>query len=162
MIIKTRELINITDSKIYDININNIHFDNNLFVKDVNDVKGFLEFYYDESDRLFMHYSLDCNIIAPGSLTPEDISYDEHFEDDEPICFKEDDEGFYIQDNSSDTDIVKSIVLPLIPIKAENSSENMHKEGDGWTITSEKEYAKMKKEKVDPRLEVLKKYKEEK
>ena len=37
----------------------------------------------------------------------------------------------------------------------------MHKEGDGWTITSEKEYAKMKKEKVDPRLEVLKKYKEE-
>ena len=162
MIIKTKELINIKDSKTYDINIKNIHFDNNIFVKEINDVEGYLEFYYDESDSLFMHYDLDANIICPGSTSPEDVSFDGHYEDDELVCFDENDEGFLIKDNSSDEDVVKSIILPLIPIKADNNGGNMLKEGDGWIITSEKEYAKMKKEKVDPRLEVLKKYKEEK
>ena len=74
--------------------------------------------------------------------------------DDELVCFKEEDDGFYIKDNSEDVDLVKSIIYPLIPIKTENTNDNMHIEGDGWTITSEKEYAKMKKEKVDHRLEV--------
>lgn len=162
MIIKAKELINIKDSKIYDININNIHFDNNLFVKDINDVKGILEFYYDASDSLSLHYELNCNITIPGTLTPNDVSYSDYFEDDEYVCFSENEDGFYIKDNSSDIEVIKSIILPLIPIKAENGDDNMVKVGDGWTITSEKEYAKMNKEKVDPRLEVLKNYKEDK
>ena len=160
MIIKTRELINITDSKIYNIDIKNIHFENNLFVRDINDIKGIIEFYYDESDSLFMHYELDCNVVCPGSINPDDVSFDEHYEDDELICFDENKEGFYIKDNMSDEELVKSIILPLIPIKAENSDETLKKEGDGWTIFSEKEYDRMIKEKVDPRLEVLKNYKE--
>lgn len=160
MIIKNKDLLNIKDSKIYDIDISNIHFDNNMFVKDINNVKGILEFYYDASDSLIMFYDLDCSLVCPGSITPDDVFYDDHFEDEEIITFDEKDEGFYIKDGSSDVDIVKSIVLPLIPIKAENGSDSMYKEGDGWTITSEKEYAKINKEKEDPRLSVLKNYKE--
>ena len=160
MIIKTKDLINIKDSKVYEININNIHFDDNLFVKEINNVKGTLEFYYDASDSLYMYYDLDANIICPGSITPDDVEYNDHFSDEELVCFSDDEDGFIIKDGSSDIEIVKSIILPLIPIKAENGGDNMHKEGDGWTITSEKEYAKMNKEKEDPRLSVLKNYKE--
>ena len=160
MIIKTKDLLNIKDSKIYDIDISNIHFDNNFFVKDINDVKGILEFYYDASDSLIMFYDLDCSLVCPGSIKPDDVLYEDHFEDEETITFDEKNEGFFIKDGSSDEDIIKSIVLPLVPIKAENCSDNMHKEGDGWTITSEKEYAKINKEKEDPRLSVLKNYKE--
>ena len=161
MIIKTKELINIKDSKTYDIDIKDINFNDSLFIKRINDVKGYLEFYYDDSDSLFMHYDLDYSVVVPGSLSPEDVTYNDHIVDDEHVCFNEDEDGFYIKDECEDIELVKSIIYPLIPIKTENSNDNMHIEGDGWTITSEKEYAKMKKEKVDPRLEVLKKYKEE-
>ena len=161
MIIKTKDLISINDSKTYDIDIKDIDFDDSLFIKHLNSAKGYLEFYYDESDSLFMHYDLKYEVVLPGSSSPNDVIYNDHVVDDELICFKEDDDGFYIKDNSEDVNLVKSIIYPLIPIKTENTNDNMLIEGDGWTITSEKEYAKMKKEKVDPRLEVLKKYKEE-
>ena len=152
MIIKVKDLLNIKDSKIYDVDISNIHFDNNLFVKDINNISGLFEFYYDSTDSLIMYYSLDCSLVCPGSITPDDVLYDDHFEDEEVITFDESKEGFFIKDGSSDIDIVKSIILPLIPIKAENGSDSLHKEGDGWTITSEKEYAKISEEKEDPRL----------
>ena len=141
MIIKTKELINIKDSKIYDIDIKDINFNDSLFIKRINDVKGYLEFYYDDSDSLFMHYDLEYEVVLPGSSSPEDVLYNDHVVDDELICFKEEDDGFYIKDNSEDIDIVKSIIYPLIPIKTENTNDNMHIEGDGWTITSDKEHS---------------------
>ena len=161
MIIKTKDLININDSKTFDINIKDIIYNDSIFIKKINNVNGFLEFYYDDSNSLFMHYDLEYSLLLPGSLSPKDVISNGHIVDDELICFNENEEGFYIEDGCEDVELIKSIIYPLIPLKTENSNDSIRIEGDGWTITSEEEYAKMKKEKVDPRLEVLKKYKEE-
>lgn len=162
MIIKARDILNIVDSKTYNINISNIDFNNNYFVKSINDINGFIEFYYDESDSLFMHYDLECSIVCPGSNTPCDVCFNEHYIDDEKISFDENDDAFYIEDACDIAEIVKSIILPLIPLKSESLNDSLHIEGDGWTITSEKEYAKIQKNKEDPRLSILKNYKEDK
>ena len=162
MIIKHRDLINIADSKRYDIHINDIFFENDILVKEISNVEGYLEFYYDESDSLFMHYDLECSIVCPGSNTPCDVCFNEHYIDDEKISFDENDDAFYIEDACDIAEIVKSIILPLIPLKSESLNDSLHIEGDGWTITSEKEYAKIQKNKEDPRLSILKNYKEDK
>lgn len=145
MIIKHRDLINIADSKRYDIHIDSILFEDNILVKEISSVNGYLEFFYDANDILCIGYDIDCDIRVPGSLSPKDVIYSDTFDGEEEVAFDELKEGFFIKDNSSDTDIIKSIVIPNIPLKAPESSENLHLEGDGWTITSEKEYAKISK-----------------
>ena len=79
---------------------------------------------------------------------------------------KAEDGVFFVRRNETEIFIVNNGELT---VKTENSSYTIVA-GQGVSIrnnvprqiiTSEKEYAKMKKEKVDPRLEVLKKYKEE-
>lgn len=161
MIIKHRDLINISDTKRYDINIDSILFEDDILVKEIKNIKGFIEFFYDLNDTLCISYDIDCDIRVPGSMSPEDVTYHDYFSDEEEVALNEMDEGFFIKEDSSDIDIVKSIIIPNIPLKAPNNEESVHIEGDGWTITSEKEYAKISKEKEDPRLSVLKNYKED-
>ena len=149
MIIKHRDLINIADSKRYDIHINDILFENDILVKEISNVDGYLEFFYDLNDTLCIDYDIECDIKVPGSLSPEDVIYHDRFDGEEEVAFDELKEGFFIKDNSSDEDIIKSIIIPNIPLKAPDTSNNLHLEGDGWIITSEKEYAKISKEKKD-------------
>ena len=161
MIIRHRDLINISDTKRYDINIESILFEDDILVREIKNINGYIDFFYDLNDTLFISYDIDCDIRVPGSLSPEDVTYHDSFQDEEEVALNEMDEGFYIRDNSSDSDLVKSIVIPNIPLKVPNNGDSLYAEGDGWTITSEKEYAKISKEKEDPRLSVLKKYKED-
>ena len=47
-------------------------------------------------------------------------------------------------------------ILLEVPLQVTEAAEGEYPEGNGWKIYSEAEYQEMLKEKVDPRLQILK------
>lgn len=162
MNIKIKDLVNIADEKNYDIDIKTIEVEDNPYLRRLEDNVGYLSFYYDYSDDLCVEYSINGKMICPDSLSLEDVSVPYDVEGDEKVTFNENEEGFYIYGDTSLDKMVYNIVLPEVPIIVENCYKTGYYSGDGWSIMSEEEYDKNQKEKLDPRLQVLKNYKEEK
>ena len=162
MQIRVRDLLNIADEKVYEVDINNIKIDNYPYLRSIKEVKGYITFYYDVMDKLYIEYSLSGIMVCPDSYTLKDVDVDFDIESDEPVVFKENEDGFFIYGDMDLVELVKIIVLPEAPIKVEKNNKTMYHYGDDWSFMSEEEYDKTKKNKIDPRLEILKDYKEEK
>lgn len=162
MLIRIRDLANIADEKVYEVDIKTINIDDNPYLKRLENNEGYISFYYDYSDRLCIAYELAGQMVCPDSITLEDVYIDYNLESDEPVTFKENEEGFFIYGDTEIGEMVYNIVLPEVPIKVENCNKTGYYSGDGWSIMSEEEYDKGQKERLDPRLQVLKDYKEEK
>lgn len=117
MIIKHRDLINISDDKVYHIEALHIEV-NEFLVKEINNAKGYVTFYYDDYEKLMLEYNIECDIVVPSTLTPDFVFYHDIFNEVEEVAFNEIDEGFFVKDLSNDEDFVKSVVIPNIPLKA--------------------------------------------
>jgi len=162
MKILRKDLYNIADQKVYKVDEKLIVIDNNIYIKRIENVKGDITFYYDESNDLSINYQLDGIMVCPDSFTLEDVEVQFNISDDLKVSDNQEEDGFYFIDGMEICEFVEYIVLPEVPIKVEKSGETMYYSGDGWTICSEEEYNKSAKEKVDPRLEKILEYKEEK
>ena len=66
---------------------------------------------------------------------------------------------FRSNDELNLTPILEDVVLQEVPLKVVKKGKIDYPKGKGWSVTTEKEYAKRKSEEIDPRLAVLKDYK---
>lgn len=162
MLIRIKDLANIADEKNYDIDIKEIVVDDNPYLRRLIDNKGYLSFFYDYSDKLCLDYEIEGQMVCPDSLTLKDVYQDYHLEGEEEVVFNENEEGLFIYGDIEIEKLIYNIVLPEVPIKVENSNKTRYYSGDGWSIMSEEEYDNSQKDKIDPRLQILKDYKEEK
>ena len=162
MLVKIRDLVNISDEKYYEVNIDLIEANNNPYLRRLTNNTGFINFYYDYSDKLRIEYELKGEMVCPDAVNLKDVVKNYELTSDEEVTFDENMEGFYISGDIDLKDLVYSIVSPEAPIIVENCDKTRYYSGDGWSIMSEEEYDKNQKNKLDPRLQVLKDYKEEK
>lgn len=162
MLIKIKDLINIADEKVYEVDIKKIETNVNPYLKRIEDIKGRICFYYDFLDKLVIEYELTGKMVCPDAITLKDVYKDFSIADDEEVTFNENEEGYYLAKDIELDQLVYNIVSPEAPIIVENCDKTRYYSGDGWSIMSEEEYDKAQKNKVDPRLQVLKDYKEEK
>ena len=159
VIIHLKDLLNIADEKRYHVNIDSYAFEDNLFIRKLEDVKGEICFYYDASDKLKIEYYLNGKMICPDAITLEDVEVDFELNENEDVVHNENDEGFYFNDSMSLKKLVSYIVSPHAPIKVVKNKKIEYSRGDGWSFVSEKDYELSKKDEIDPRLQKLLEYK---
>lgn len=156
-----KDLRNISDERRYDINFERLEVEDKTYLYRLENVRGYVTFYYDLEDRLCIKYHIEGKMICPDAYTFEEVAYDYLTEDEDYVAYKEDDEGFYLYDNMELYEFVIFVSLPEVPIIVENPHKKRYYSGDGWTISSEEEYNKHSKEVIDPRLAKILEYKEE-
>ena len=138
------------------------HYDG---INDLQDVhisgKGY---YSDEDDSFYVDLNISGTMICPDSITNEPIEYPFETSAQETYSFTkgEDDEIRYVDDEVDLYEAIVDNILLEVPMQVSIAEEEDYPEGDGWKVYSEKQYQEMKENEIDPRLAILKEYKEEK
>ena len=158
MKINLKDLRNIADEKSYDVNIRKIEVNDDVYLRRLEDVEGYIVFFYDSMDDLKIEYHLEGKMICPCAITFEDVEVPFTVEDEDKVVFDQKAEGFYLDGDKELSELVLYIVYPEVPIKVVKKEKIEYSNGDGWSFVSEEEYEKSSKEKIDPRLEKLKDY----
>ena len=159
MKIMLKDLVNISDEKTYDFNIDSYVVDNNVFLRRLDDVQGYVSFYYDASDELRINYRIAGNMICPDAITLEDVGVYFDVENDDKVVSKEDEDGFFLDKDMYIEEMALYIVLPEVPIKVVKNEKIEYSRGDGWSFVSEEDYESSREDEIDPRLQKLKEYK---
>ena len=153
------DLINLNKEKVYPVDIDKYEVKDNIFLRRLEDVEGDVSFYYDASDELRINYHLTGNMVCPCAISLEDVYVPFDLSEDEKVVYKEDEDGFYLNENKSIEDMALYIVLPEVPIKVVKKEKIEYSRGDGWSFVSEEDYKTSQKDEIDPRLQKLKEYK---
>jgi len=153
------DLINLNKEKVYPVDIEKYEVKDNIFLRRLEDVEGDVSFYYDASDELRINYHLTGNMVCPCAISLEDVYVPFDLSEDEKVVYKEDEDGFYLNENKSIEDMALYIVLPEVPIKVVKKEKIEYSRGDGWSFVSEEDYKTSQKDEIDPRLQKLKEYK---
>lgn len=162
MLIKKRDLLGMRDDINIDVDIKNIDVKDNRFLKRLEDNVGYISFYYDITDCIYIDYKIEGKMVCPDAYTDEDVYVDYSVEENLELVFDENKEGFYLYGDMELEELICYIVSPEAPIKVEKTEKKRYYSGDGWSCMSEEEYDKNKKSEIDPRLKKLMEYKEEK
>ena len=154
-----RDLLNIADEKVYEFDIDSYIIDNNVFIRRIEKVQGYISFYYDASDELRTEYHIGGNMICPDAITLEDVEVPFDLQDDLKVVRKENEDGFYLNEDMTIEQMALYIVLPEVPIKVVKNEKMGYSRGDGWSFVSEEDYESSREDEIDPRLQKLKEYK---
>ena len=154
-----KDLVNIADEKVYEFDIDSHVVENNLFLRRIEKVQGYICFYYDASDELRVEYHLGGNMICPDAITLEDVEVEFELQNDDKVVRKEDEDGFYLNSDMDIVDMALYLVLPEVPIKVVKNEKIEYSRGDGWSFVSEEDYESSREDEIDPRLQKLKEYK---
>lgn len=149
------------DVEINDESIN--HYPGIISVNDVH-VSG-RGYYSDEDDSFYADIHIEGVMICPDSITNDPIEYPFETDAQEIYSFTktEDDEVRVVENDEVDLlpAVIDDILLE-VPMQISITDEDEYPEGEGWKVYSEKQYQEMKENEIDPRLAILKEYKEEK
>lgn len=159
MKILLKDLVNIADEKIYEFDIKSLDVENNIFLRRIEEVQGYICFYYDASDELRVEYHLGGNMICPDAITLQDVKVPFELQDEDKVVHKEDEEGFYLGKDMSIEEMALYLVGPEVPIKVVKNEKIEYSRGDGWSFVSEEDYKSSREDEIDPRLQKLKEYK---
>ena len=154
-----KDLVNIADEKIYEFDIKSLDVENNIFLRRIEEVQGYICFYYDASDELRVEYHLGGNMICPDAITLQDVKVPFELQDEDKVVHKEDEEGFYLGKDMSIEEMALYLVGPEVPIKVVKNEKIEYSRGDGWSFVSEEDYKSSREDEIDPRLQKLKEYK---
>ena len=159
MKILLKDFVNIADEKIYEFDIKSLDVENNIFLRRIEEVQGYICFYYDASDELRVEYHLGGNMICPDAITLQDVKVPFELQDEDKVVHKEDEEGFYLGKDMSIEEMALYLVGPEVPIKVVKNEKIEYSRGDGWSFVSEEDYKSSREDEIDPRLQKLKEYK---
>ena len=159
MKIMLKDLVNIADEKVYEFNIDNLVVENNLFLRRIQNVEGYISFFYDASDELRTEYHIVGNMICPDAITLQDVEVAFDIEDEDKVVYKEDEDGFYMGCDMSMEEMALYLIGPEVPIKVVKNEKIEYSRGDGWSFVSEEDYKSSREDEIDPRLQKLKEYK---
>ena len=154
-----KDLVNIANDKTYEFDIDSYDVENNIFLRRIEKVQGYISFYYDTSDELRVEYHIGGNMICPDAITLEDVEVPFELQEDEKVVKKEDEDGFYLVNDMSLEDMALYIVTPEVPIKVVKNEKIEYSRGDGWSFVSDEDYESSREDEIDPRLQKLKEYK---
>ncbi len=155
MKITQNDLYRIDTERNYPVDMERYDVDN-VFLKRLEKVSGYITFYYDIEDKLVIDYSLSGTMICPCAVSLEDVEVPFELSDNDLVTFKDGEEGFYVRDGISLEELVYEIVFPEVPIKVVKKEKIVYSSGDGWAFVSEEDF---RNERIDPRLAKLKEYK---
>ena len=96
MLVRIKDLVNIADEKVYDVDVKLIEISDNPYLRRLEDNKGYISFFYDYSDKLCISYELEGKMVCPDSISLQDVYKDYKLDGEEEVAFDEKDEGFYI------------------------------------------------------------------
>ena len=159
MKILLKDLLNIADEKVYDFNISSYEIENNIFLRRLQDVEGYISFYYDTSDELRTNYHVVGKMICPDAITLEDVDVPFDLQEDLKVVNDENEDGFFLNRDMVIEEMALYLVLPEVPIKVVKNEKIEYSRGDGWSFVSEEDYESSRADKIDPRLQKLKEYK---
>ncbi len=114
-----KDLANIPERKTFDADIAHIDIKDDVFIRGLKDVEGYISFYYDVADRLFIDYRLSGYMLCPDALTLEDVEVPFELEEDREVVTKENEDGFYLPDGLELEELIVYIVSPEAPISVE-------------------------------------------
>ena len=161
MVIKLSELINMAKEKTFPVDIERYEVKDNVFLRRLENVEGDICFYYDAADELRVNYHLAGNMICPCAISLEDVEVPFDLSEDEKVVQKENEDGFYLNEDMTIEDMAVYIVWPEVPIKVVKKEKIEYSRGDGWSFVSEEDYESSRADEIDPRLQKLMEYKVE-
>lgn len=147
-----KDLGNIVDEKVYEFYYDSIEIENNLFIKRIEKADGYFIFYYDESEKLKIEYKIIGNMICPDAYTLEDVEVPFDLEEIEDVVTEMENEGIYLEKATKKIDIIKQIILPIVPIKVAKNEKIEYSNKCDWSFSKEEDFVK-----EDPKLKDLKK-----
>ena len=154
-----KDLVNIADEKLYEFDIETYNVENNIFLRRLEKVGGYISFYYDVSDELRVEYHIGGNMICPDAITLGDVEVPFELQDDQKVVRNENEDGFYLNEDMTMEQMAMYLVIPEVPIKVVKNEKIEYSRGDGWSFVSEEDYESSREDEIDPRLQKLKEYK---
>ena len=118
--------------------------------------------YNQQQDIINLTVHISGTMICPCAITLEDVDVDFDIDVDEVYSFLKANEYNAIKIKGDILDITPLVfenIMQEIPIKVVKEGDIVYPKGDGWEITTEKDYATSKDNEIDPRFAVLKDYK---
>ena len=158
MKILLKDLLNIADEKVYEVDINSYIVNDNVYIRRIENVYGEIAFYYD-ADELRINYRIIGNMVCPDAFTLEDVILPFDLSLDDKVVDDENEEGFYLVCDMTIEEMVLYIILPEVPIKVVKNEKIEYSRGDGWSFVSEEDFESSCQDEIDPRLQKLKEYK---
>lgn len=150
--INFKDLINIPDEKVYEFYYDDILIEDNLFIRRIEKADGYFIFYYDESEKLKIEYKIVGNMICPDAYTLEDVEVPFVVEEVEDVVTDMNLEGILLDKQTKKIDIIKQIILPIVPIKVAKNEKIGYPNNCDWSFSKEEDFKR-----TDPRLEDFKK-----
>ena len=145
-----------------DVEIDASAFEGNSRINSVKDVhvdgSGWLD---DEADCFYAEIHVTGVMLCPDAITGEEIEVPFETDSDEVYVFEDTDEDGARIVKDEVIELLPAVIddiLLEVPLQVTEAAEGEYPEGDGWKIYSEAEYQELQKEKIDPRLEILKKF----
>ena len=151
--------MNIADEKTYEFDIDSYVLQGNVFLRRIEQVQGYISFYYDACDELRVEYHIGGNMICPDAMTLDDVEVPFDIEDDLKVVRNENEDGFYLNRDMSMEEMAMYLIIPEVPIKVVKNEKIEYSRGDGWSFVSEEDYESSREDEIDPRLQKLKEYK---
>ncbi len=153
-----KDLLNIADEKVYEVDINSYEVNDNVFIRRIENVYGEIAFYYD-GDELRINYRIIGNMVCPDAFTLEDVILPFDLSLDDKIVEDENEDGFYLVSDMTIEEMALYIILPEVPIKVVKNEKIEYSRGDGWSFVSEEDFESSCQDEIDPRLQKFKEYK---
>ena len=103
-------------------------------------------------------------MLCPDAITGEEIEVPFETDSQEVYVFEETEEDGARVVTNEVIELLPAVIddiLLEVPLQVTEVSEDEYPEGDGWKVYSEAEYQESRKDQLDPRLAVLKQFKDE-
>ena len=146
-----------------DVEIEKDVFKENTRINDVKEVHVDGQGYLDD-DKFYLNLHIQGVTLIPDAITGKEIEYPFETSSEELFCFEEcDEEEAWLVENDT-VDIMPAVITNIlleVPLQVTNAKQGEYPSGDGWRVVSEEEYQKSIEEQGDPRLAILKEFKNE-
>ncbi len=148
-----------------DIEIDASAFTSNSRINGVKDVHIYGTGHLDSSEDIFyVDLYVDGTMLCPDAITGEEIEVPFETDSQEVYVFEETEEDGARVVTNEVIELLPAVIddiLLEVPLQVTEVSEDEYPEGDGWKVYSEAEYQESRKDQLDPRLAVLKQFKDE-
>lgn len=148
-----------------DVTIDPQEFANTSLINGVKQVhaegKGYLD---QETEKFYSSMTVSGIMLCPDAITGEEIEYPFETDVEDVWSFDPTDEEDVRAVTDDVIDLLPAVIDAVImeaPLQVTEAAPEDYPSGEGWRVISEEEYQRSKEEEIDPRLAVLKKFRQE-
>ncbi len=163
------ELISMPDRNVEfdeEVEISPEAFASNTRINGVKDLHVSGKGYLDEADdRFYVTLEISGIMLVPDAVNGKEIEYPFETGSEEEYVFDENTEEDDVRIVTDEVirllpAVIEDILLE-VPLQVTECDPEDYPSGDGWQILTEEAYQKSREEEIDPRLAILKNYKQD-